>query len=130
MTKQERIRDGLAKMLWDIDRPSHVPIWEDLKKSTHMQSVMEVENTLTDAMYLIEYLHSQGVVIKVDRELPECSIVVEEELSPGSKAFRRHSIAQYKLTQEIMTHAGWEAVESLIEGEEQGGQDGVGSTTS
>lgn len=71
MNKREIIREGIAKRVWNIDRPDSLPTWEELKKDTHEQCQMEVKNHLIDADYLLEYLHSQGVVIKVDKELPK-----------------------------------------------------------
>lgn len=66
MTKQDKLRDGLAKILWEINLPSHVPSWEDLKRDTHEQCEMEVTNTLIDAAHILQYLHENDVVMQVD----------------------------------------------------------------
>ncbi|HUV45566.1 MAG TPA: hypothetical protein VMW45_00650 [Dehalococcoidia bacterium] len=81
MTKQEELREGIAKILWDIDRPSNVPNWDELKKSTHEQCVMETKNTLIDATHILAYLHSQGVVIKVEKDI---ELVIKETEFLGS----------------------------------------------
>ena len=63
MSKQQlaRIKEGLAGILWDIDRPSYIPTWDEVRKSSHKQCQMDRKNTLIDATYILEYLDSEGL---------------------------------------------------------------------
>ncbi len=62
MTKQEEIREGIAKGLAHCD----IIEWEELTNENK-------QHYLSEADRIRNYLHSQGVVIKVDRELPNVS---------------------------------------------------------
>ncbi|GAH80377.1 unnamed protein product [marine sediment metagenome] len=53
MAKQEEIREGILRIVTEVDK---APKWEGF---TH-------PNQVTKA--IVGYLHSQGVVVKVDRE--------------------------------------------------------------
>lgn len=64
---------------------------------------------------LFDYLHAQGVVIKVDRELPECPVSLEDGLSSEVRNYREYSIKQYCLAQLILLKAGYVATKPLIE---------------
>ena len=71
LTKQAIIREGIAKTLYEMDKPFKLaqdwPAGEDLKREPpNNQEATERQNYLMDADYLRSYLHSQGVVIKVD----------------------------------------------------------------
>ncbi len=87
MTKQEEVRDGLQKIVDGYD--STLPID---KPCPHCEVVIKILN----------YLHSKGVVIKVDRELPPAPWAV----------YRIDEIAGK--TQQSMLKAGYVAVEELI----------------
>ena len=63
MTKRKEIREGIAKIVFNARQPDSD--FECLYK--HQQ---EAWRCVADK--LLSYLHSQGVVIKVDRELPKC----------------------------------------------------------
>jgi len=70
---------------------------------------------------LINYLHSQGVVIKVDRELPvnkrTCNmrVIGEPEITKQVQGEIRREMEIWDDTQQDMLNAGYVAVESLIE---------------
>lgn len=57
MIKREEIREGMLELIKQADSDeSNADMWEG--------------NLM---IAILTYLHSQGVVIKVDRELPECT---------------------------------------------------------
>ena len=58
--KREEIREGLAKKITEWNRIR----WDKT-------SATQKEYLLEEASFFIQYLHSQGVVIKVDGVLPE-----------------------------------------------------------
>ncbi len=83
MSKQEEIREGLIELarlaILNQDPPSRL------------------------AKEIIEYLHSEGCVLKVERELPSYRNAVNK------------SYNDYMLGREDMLKAGYVAVEPLIE---------------
>ena len=83
MTKQEEIREGMENVIRGYEGAER---WSGV---------------ITDG--LLGYLHSQGVVIKVDRELPDmpCYSHTREKTA-------------YSRSQEDMLNAGYVAVEPLI----------------
>lgn len=107
MNKQEEIREGIARRLLMIGTGN-----PDFKM----------------AEIILEYLHSQGVVLKVERELPEnparsLENPYEPIFSSRDKNFgkaveweSKHCSegVGYKNAQEDMLKAGYVAVESLI----------------
>ncbi len=91
MPTKEEIREGILK---------------------YIRAVVENETeceTQTDA--ILTKLHSQGVVIKVDRELPDVNQHNSEVVFP----FNLEEICVYKQSQVDMLKAGYLAVEPLIE---------------
>lgn len=64
MTKQEKIREGMAMIVYnkDLDSQPAIPF---NKQSDEIRGVW-----LEYADEILSYLHSQGVVIKTDREMP------------------------------------------------------------
>jgi len=70
MTKQEEIREGIAQRIWDFRRSV-----SGLQANNEWEGLLEggAAKRLTRAMAkeIMGYEDSQGVVIKVDRELPE-----------------------------------------------------------
>lgn len=88
MTKREKIREGIARRL-----PTPAPDW-----------------VLADI--LIEYLHSQGVVIKVESELPKQDIYVSPAF--GATVEQESKMGGYDEAQQNMLKAGYVAVEPLI----------------
>lgn len=80
MTKQEKIREGMGNIIGD--QGYYFP-WEECTQE------------------ILSYLHSQGVVIKVDREL-------SDSLMEGQESFDRQT---YKV---MLEHEGYVAVEPLI----------------
>ncbi len=99
MTKQEKIREGYAKFLFERtehDSQHCAKSYDDLKDKGFWLWLADEH---------LKYLHSQGAVIKVDRELPN--------LSMG-----KHDcdyVAGYKEARYEMLEAGYVAVESLTE---------------
>ena len=102
MTKQEEIREGIARLLYDrecngIDCGGFLPqetfeeYWASL---TEEEKRGEVEETLT-------YLKSKGVVIKVDKPLPTIDY---------HSAYPENE----EIYQQAMVEAGFVAVEELI----------------
>jgi len=92
MSKQEEIRDGLKRIQffkWDAD-------------------VFYL--TESNVKRLFEYLDLQGVMIKVDRELPKYTVDISGQLKEIKDAYFRYG-------QESLTGAGYVAFEPLI-GEE------------
>ena len=85
MTKQEEIYKGVSEIVeWAVE-------------------VGKDRRAIKD---IFEYLHSQGVVIKVDRELPIWEL--------GSIS-NEVEYAIYKAAQQDMLKAGYVAVEPLVE---------------
>ena len=59
MTKQEGVREGLAKVIWLAGHPDTEKHWQDAPQEV-------IEYWLDVAERYMHYLHSQGVVIKSD----------------------------------------------------------------
>ena len=85
MTKQEEIREGIA---------SYIRLYNGT-------STTASEFT---SKAILEYLHSQGVVLKVDKELPIVPLTA-------------HCMGAYRRAQADMVDDGFTAVEPLIEAE-------------
>ena len=88
MTKQEEIREGLRAKLFELG----------------------VTNKGFVIRQILEYLHSQGVVLKVDRELPfpMCTVRMNDP---------RYQDGAMIHAQKLMLEAGYVAVEPLIKPE-------------
>ena len=97
MTKQEEIREGMHLILCDGE-PNIIG-----EPCPHCKHAKE----------LLDYLHSQGVVIKVDRELPTNFYHVAEGGDFEQQAKRREFIAGERM-KVCMTNAGYAAVEPLV----------------
>ncbi len=94
---REEIREGIAEELWPEIRSMWAASFWDLEYKDLSDSAQE--SLLAFADRVMKREHSQGVVIKVDRELPECSIIPKTT-----------GVCPYK-------KAGYGAVESLIKEE-------------
>ena len=98
MTKQEKIREGIAERIhlewcdWSLNisekealSPERIERWEQywVEYSELPEDVKKQDRIWADS--LIQYLHSQGVVIKVDREsdLTGCCVARLEPLIEG-----------------------------------------------
>ena len=91
MTKREEIREGVAQLVVEVGKPNR-----------HSYAV-------ADGM--IRYLHSQGVVIKVERELPEYAPFPERNPKPiEGAAF----LLGMDIGREDMLGVGYVAIEPLI----------------
>ena len=88
MTKQEEIREGVEKFVSEA-------YWYEGKKN--------VVESITNE--LLQYLHSQGVVLKVKRDLPECPYI--KTRYPERKA--------WGWSRNALLDAGYVAVIPLIE---------------
>ena len=107
MTRREEIREGVAKNIFLKQRTSddyiyRRPCWEELGASAKKPFYKEADG-------ISRFLHSQGVVIKVDRELPEYLqaswVKIEDDI---------FTELEWN-TQKALDKAGYVAVESLIE---------------
>jgi len=94
MTREE-IREGIAKRINHNDSLEWCVASEQVRLSCLQKS---------DG--ILSYLHSKGVVIKVDRELPQCPY---NKLSWGD-----YEQSIYKQGQEDMVKVGYGAFEPLI----------------
>ena len=110
MTKQEEIRSGIEKFVSEA-------YWYEGEK-----------NIVTDiTKQLISYLHSQGVVIKVDKKLPDTYLgwrKLEKKTKKmpdyGGGMFEDNvASVQDSHTKKVIRKAGYVAVEPLIEVENE-----------
>ena len=88
MTKQDEIREKIEEI---FRNDTQYPSWDKA----------------TDAV--LNYLHSQGVVIKVEKELPTIDWMDGRAIDRDSPGFRGYQVAQQQ-----MLNAGYVAVEPLI----------------
>ena len=103
MTKQEEIREGVAE---DIGK-NISPEWRSRNKGYLEIRVYDVTDTI------LAHLHSQGVVIKVDRELPKV-----EFFDPARPDLIGEYERQYIRGMERMLKEGYVAVEPLVQEEQ------------
>ena len=78
MTKQEEIREGLAVRLHTQERSTLRVTYETSPYNCSWELLLETqreEYRNTAENVFMGYLHSKGVVFKVDRELPRCGHV-------------------------------------------------------
>jgi len=94
MTRQEELREGITKLVADTALDNQWHLVEQIKDYDYKR-----------ADQILSYLYSQGVVIKVDRELPEI---------PFLPRIRQLEFGQ--IIQQDMLKAVFVAVEPLIEG--------------
>lgn len=102
-TKQERIREGIAKKLALYACEND---WNKL-------SPFRKQIYLDQALVIMEYENSQNVVIKVERELPKLLSLAGEASIEEKSAF----VLGVENLKEEMLKAGYVAVESLIKEE-------------
>ena len=98
-TKQEEIREGMEAIIQKFEDDSPEAGYGYEKR----EMVAELRN----------FLHSKGVVIKVERELP-----VQPSLHSGCESFDHHF--DRERAQRHMIEAGYVAVEPLIKEETEG----------
>ncbi len=107
MTKQEEIREGIREGIAKIlSEDLVITIGESVDEGEYVSALQMAR--LKEADVVLAYLHSQGVVIKVERELPERTWYNDWGGESGK--------AGYKLCQDDM--AGYEATIPLIEKQE------------
>ena len=104
MTKQEEIREGFARFLFELSEHDE---WYCAK---NYDDVKDKGFWLWFANEHLKYLHSQGVVIRVNGKLP---LAPKPIFGAGYNA-----IKIYDLAQKDMTKAGYVAVEPLVKGNE------------
>ena len=97
--KREEIRENLAEVLSFSHEPDE-PEWAEMDE--HKKTGYRNE-----ALNILSYLHSQGVVIKVDRELPD--YLMEGQVACDKPTY-----------QEMLRRAKYVAVEPLINTEKGG----------
>lgn len=107
MTKQEEIREGMAKKLCLCDALD----WEQLPESGYANSKDRAYYRRLAAS-ILQDLHSQGCVLKVDRELPKNPF---HELELVDDVYIHRSRKIHRAAQQYMLNAGYVAVEPLIE---------------
>ena len=107
MTRQEEIREGIAEYLWD-NRAGETTVsdwadtWAELPE-------MNKEGYREDAGAFMIYLHSQGVVIQVDRELTNV-------INTNSPYYRTEAFAHgVRDCKEAVKNADFAAFERLID---------------
>lgn len=96
MTKQEEIREGIGKIVSDTVK------LHSIRAGNQAVFVYTGDKPLQDL--ILEYLHSQGVVIKVDKEFPESLTVY----GYGEEKYLR------MVSPQELKEAGYVAVEPLI----------------
>lgn len=106
MTKQEEIREGVAVKLCNHDGFD----WEWLKEQPHYKGSKDCEFYFRCADDILTYEDSQGVVIKVDRKLPENPHFNREDISDSGLG-EMNGFDQAIL---MCKKAGYVAVEPLI----------------
>ena len=100
MTPQEKIREGLARGLAHCD----VKEWGELTRAIQLFYLSEADR-------IRNYLHKRGVVVKVERELPEDNL-------PIVAGLETHTITMKSFAKKIrndMLKAGYKATVPLIE---------------
>ncbi len=121
MTKQEEIREGIWERIGDC----LISIGCGEEGCIHAETkALEAQETCLES--ILSYLHSQGVVIKVERELPENPhIITIEKVSKSYnitlsrnalEVIMLHSLKNegFEEALETMLRAGYVAVEPLI----------------
>ena len=100
MASREEIREGILGEIKSI-----------IKAGTNLTKIAEAE-CITDQIF--NYLHSQGVVLKVERELPELPYCYHHPDTINLNCFTCGDIVGQRNQRSNILRAGWEAVESLI----------------
>ncbi|GAG85094.1 unnamed protein product, partial [marine sediment metagenome] len=112
MTKQEEIRKGIARAICVFrDEPKECKVCEETGGCPQWGDVQE------NTERVIQYLHSQDVVIKVERELPKNPIRITDSfgLTEGEVNARQLGNDCFVETiQDDMLMAGFGAFEPLI----------------
>ena len=102
MATREEIREGIAKIL-------HVIHEVDLSKrglpTLDITEDLKIDSFHPSANAIMQYLHSQGVVFKVERELPFVT---------SSFTVSEHGVYA-KISEASLNEQGYVAVEPLIE---------------
>ena len=112
MTKQEEIREEVARTFYEESDIRKTIGWLDLPEETRGSFFYKADN-------LLFRLHSQhGVVLKVDRELPKNPIKVTNAFGMSDKEVRERNLENdllFNITQANMLDAGYVVVEPLVE---------------
>ncbi len=108
MTKQEEIREGIAEELAKIPK-GYIGITDP---EWHERRLVKAR---VQARAVIDYLHSQGVVIKIEKELPlpKWEEVESTALGVDFDTWAK-MIAMLGATLERLTKAGYVGTEPLI----------------
>lgn len=109
MTKREKIREGMAHWLFKFvcECENIKPAWDDAR-----------EYYLREADLLLCYLHSQGVVLKVGRELPEYQWLTEMGIHQVLIKYLNDNTDLFSAThsiRELFEEAGYTTFEPLME---------------
>lgn len=102
MNKQDKIKTGLSSI--KLSKISY----DGKVNYPHFLSPIDIKNILS-------CLHSRGVVVKVERELPQNPYVDSYQGNdPEAQSVNDAAEWSYEEAQKGMKEAGYEAVESLI----------------
>ena len=129
MTKQEKIREGMARRLFDSEM-NRAQVFGVARREKAWAD--EKETYLARADDELHELHSQGVVIKVDRKLPDSAysslifpttieeagkFLTDKGLTDIEKSAVSGTIARlgWENCAKTMDEAGYVAVESIYE---------------
>jgi len=110
MDKRETIREGFAQLDWEESQEEWIRAnddfaWENISESDR-------ESMRERADMFLSYLHSQGLVIQVERELPNWISSCPSANSETCKTCDNCEIFDFALFDII--EAGYAAVEKLI----------------
>ena len=119
MATREEIREGL---LGYLGCPLEAPPYEswNCEHWDKQYGCNRCPLKIPTANYILSYLHSQGVVIKVDRELPENPFDEDINGDWESKEEETYYVGKsngFETCKSLIIKAGYVAVEPLMEGE-------------
>ena len=110
--KREEIREGIGK--W-IPCPMQMgDEWESCPDHKYAEGCAYCVPKMRVVAGLTNYLHSQNVVIKVDRELPELPYCYHHPDTINLNCFTCGDIVGQRNQRSNIVKAGWEATEPLI----------------
>ncbi len=121
MSKQDVIREGMALLIPTDCNSCYLDGSKEIKSDC--DDLEEPGSPCLLQLFLakecLTYLHSQGVVIKVDRELPKNPVMVTDLFGLSKEEALSKNVANdclVKLAQQDMLRAGCGFFEPLVEG--------------
>ena len=122
MTRQEKIREGISQRLHMGQLSIGLDVIRDKDAPTSYKADLVEAGIQKMLDEILSYLHSQGVVIKVEKGLPWNEDIPKEynELACGAEdATDNIAKAAYELSQQDMLKDGYTATGPLIEVEKE-----------